>query len=263
LGLTEDYVPRYDVEEAEPESHSRRNIALALLVTALILAVLQWRAIRDYGLAYLHNGTGMLTAKLSDKLIPAMSPPDNDSGLTPAPHSATAQPGISRAVVSSPNAGHKLPVQQAARLSKPRQTALASSAAARQPSAMSAQAHAAPTAYVPKEEPLATASLAVGKSRPYLPSARDGTEPAPGADEMNRAAHTVDDELRAVWLWRAVSKGNPEAPVELARLYERGSGVVRSCDQAEVLLRSAAAKGNEQAKFDLQQIQRRGGCSAR
>ena len=265
LGLTENYVPRYDFEEGEPESHSRRNIALAVLVAALILAVLQWRAIRDYGLAYLHNGTGMLVAKLSDKPIPATYPPENDSSRVPAPAPppATAQPVIPRTVVNSPNAGHKGPVQRAARLSKPRKTASASSAALRQPSAKSAPAHAAPAVDVPKAEPSTTASLAAGKSRTYLPSASDSTEPAPGADEMNRAAHTADDELRAAWLWRAVSKGNPEAPVELARLYERGSGVARSCDQAEVLLRSAAAKGNEQAKFDLQQIQRRGGCSAR
>jgi TPR repeat protein len=80
---------------------------------------------------------------------------------------------------------------------------------------------------------------------------------------MNRAAHAGDAELRAVWLWRALGKGNLEAPVELARMYEQGDGVVQSCDQAQVLLRSAAAKGNEQAKLNLQQIHRRGGCSGR
>jgi TPR repeat protein len=80
---------------------------------------------------------------------------------------------------------------------------------------------------------------------------------------MNRAAHASDYEARAVWLWRAVGKGNPQAPVELARMYEHGNGVIRSCDQAQVLLRSAAAKGNEQAKISLQQMRIRGDCSAR
>jgi TPR repeat protein len=80
---------------------------------------------------------------------------------------------------------------------------------------------------------------------------------------MNRAAHASDSEARAVWLWRAVGKGNPQAPVELARMYEQGNGVARSCDQAEVLLRSAAANGNEQAKISLQQMRIRGDCSAR
>jgi TPR repeat protein len=80
---------------------------------------------------------------------------------------------------------------------------------------------------------------------------------------MNRAVNASDAEARAAWLWRAVSKGNPEAPVELARMYEQGNGVVRSCGQAQVLLRSAAAKGNAQARLSLQQIRIRGGCSAR
>jgi TPR repeat protein len=84
-----------------------------------------------------------------------------------------------------------------------------------------------------------------------------------GADEMKRAANASDAEARAAWLWKAVSKGNPQASVELARMYKQGSGVIRSCAQAEVLLHSAAAKGNAQAKLDLQQIRMRGGCSAR
>jgi len=46
-------------------------------------------------------------------------------------------------------------------------------------------------------------------------------------------------------------------------MYEQGNGVVQSCAQAQVLLRSAAAKGNEQAKLSLQQMRIRGGCSVR
>ena len=81
----------------------------------------------------------------------------------------------------------------------------------------------------------------------------------PGADEMNRAAHSDDAQLRVFWLWKAISKGNPDAPVELAKMYEQGNGVVRSCDQARILLRSAAAEGNEQALLNLQQLH----CSRR
>jgi len=83
---------------------------------------------------------------------------------------------------------------------------------------------------------------------------------APGADEMRRAANAADPQLRATWLWRAVGKGNPQAPVELARMYEQGSGVTQSCDQAQLLLRAAASRGNQQARLSLQQIRIRGGC---
>jgi TPR repeat protein len=79
---------------------------------------------------------------------------------------------------------------------------------------------------------------------------------------MKRAAHT-DGEVRALWLWKAVGKGNPQASVELATMYVQGSGVVRNCDQAQILLRGAAEKGNEQARFSLQQMRLQGGCTPR
>ena len=80
---------------------------------------------------------------------------------------------------------------------------------------------------------------------------------------MSQAAHASDAGVRAQLLWKAVGKGNPQAPVELAKMYEEGSGVVQSCDQARILLRAAAAKGNAQAKLNLGQLQLRGNCSAR
>jgi TPR repeat protein len=78
---------------------------------------------------------------------------------------------------------------------------------------------------------------------------------------MRRAAAAADALSRATWLWRAVGKGNPQAPVELARMYEEGSGVTRNCDQAQLLLRAAAARGNQQAKLSLRDMRIRGGCS--
>jgi TPR repeat protein len=83
-----------------------------------------------------------------------------------------------------------------------------------------------------------------------------------GAFELERAEHAGDAEARAAWLWNAVSKGNSQASVELAKMYVQGSGVIRNCDQAQILLRIAAEKGNEQAKLNLQQIRRQGGCGA-
>jgi TPR repeat protein len=80
---------------------------------------------------------------------------------------------------------------------------------------------------------------------------------------MLHAANASDSEARAAWLWRAVGKGNPQAPVELAKMYEQGNGVVRSCAQASLLLRAASSRGNQQAKLALRQLYYHGGCSAR
>jgi hypothetical protein len=110
----------------------------------------------------------------------------------------------------------------------------------------------------------AGARTSAGASHVYRPDTRrlPSAPPAPGADEMNRAAQASDAEIRAAWLWRAVAKGNNQAPLELARMYEAGSGVTRSCDQAVVLLRAAANQGNEDAKLYLEQIRYRG-CTPR
>jgi len=58
------------------------------------------------------------------------------------------------------------------------------------------------------------------------------------------------------FLWSAVGKGNVAAEVMLAELYVRGDGVVRSCDQARVLLYAAASKGSDEADQQLAQIDR-------
>jgi len=45
------------------------------------------------------------------------------------------------------------------------------------------------------------------------------------------------------WLWKSIAKHNGEATLLLADLYLRGEGVSKNCDQARVLLDSAARKG--------------------
>lgn len=257
LGLTDDHPPDYLLGDEEPKSHARRNIALLVLLAAVVLLSLQWRSMRDYGLTYVQNGSMQVKVRAKDD---AQNPPavaaDNtsrDLGLPPA----TAKPGSPKAVESSPNANRIPPPETAAQA--PTATAPASSP---QPQAMSA-----PPADVPQNSSQNNAATAApetaalrspAKPRAAQPSRRSQSASLPGAEEMNRAARASDAEARAAWLWRAVGKGNPQAPVELARMYELGAGVVRSCDQAQVLLRSAAAKGNEQARLNLQQMRMRG-----
>ncbi len=300
LGLTDDDVVA-DYDEPEPRSHFARNAALVIIAVVAVLAALEWRSIRDYGLAYVQNGSMQVARR--DKSAPKNPPAvaaDNtgrDLGLSPAP----AKPGSPQPTESSPNADHPLPVQQAANPPKsvppdsaatssstassgatpasnppstttassatpPTSNASASSANRRnQPLAMSApdvpehQSRAKAATSPAKQQRLIAKSPTANASRNRRGSAPAATSrPVPGADEMSRAERASDSEARAAWLWKAVGKGNPQAPVELARMYVRGTGVVRSCDQAQVLLRSAASKGNEQARADLQQIRLHG-----
>lgn len=261
LGLSDDRVPNFDYEEPEANAHLRRNIAIGVVAAVVVLAAVQWRSIRDYGLPYVKNGS-MASAQRDPQNSPPMAA--NNAGRDLGSGTASSKVDSSPAVKSGPTPKPSLKVQQAATTRQPAPPApRAQVMRPRRPPAMSA-----PTADVPRNDQsksptYASRSRAKPRRSPAQPFARSVSHNVPGSDEMKRAVNASDAEARAAWLWKAVSKGNPEAPVELAGMYERGSGVVRSCDQAKVLLRSAAAKDNAQAKLRLQQIRIRGGCSTR
>ncbi len=85
----------------------------------------------------------------------------------------------------------------------------------------------------------------------------------PGADEMAKAKNASDSAASAAWLWKATARGNPEAPVELADMYIKGDGVPRSCEQALVLLKTAADKANAHARNRLASMYATGNCVPR
>lgn len=88
-------------------------------------------------------------------------------------------------------------------------------------------------------------------------------KPQPGQQEFDKALNASDPTAAAAWLWKATSRGNPEAPVRLADMYIKGNGVPKSCEQAMVLLRSAATKDNAPARNRLAALYANGTCVAR
>jgi hypothetical protein len=68
-----------------------------------------------------------------------------------------------------------------------------------------------------------------------------------------------DRSAEATRLWSAVASGDSSAEVDLARLYLRGEGVPRNCEQARVLLRAAAKSGSFEARQQLKKL-RSSGC---
>jgi TPR repeat protein len=114
----------------------------------------------------------------------------------------------------------------------------------------------------------AAAASGVGKSQAPPPAADDSQEVVvrkiiPGAEEMAKADTASDSAAEAAWLWKATAKGNPTAPVRLADMYIKGDGVPRSCDQAMVLLKTAAEKENPLARNRLASIYGSGTCVQR
>ena len=85
----------------------------------------------------------------------------------------------------------------------------------------------------------------------------------PGAREMMRAEQARTAAARSEWLWKATAKGNPDAPLQLADLYVAGEGVPRSCEQAMVLLKTAALANNARACDRLASMYANGTCVPR
>ena len=95
------------------------------------------------------------------------------------------------------------------------------------------------------------------------PVPKVSSKPQPGQQELAKAVDASDPAAAAAWLWKATSRGNPVAPVRLADMYIKGQGVPRSCEQALVLLRSAATKENAPARNRLAALYANGTCVAR
>jgi hypothetical protein len=99
------------------------------------------------------------------------------------------------------------------------------------------------------------------------PIAASKTQPATatgaGAEELATALsylEGINGQPRngaeaAKWLWKSMAKHNASATILLADLYLKGDGVPKNCDQARVLLDSAARSGVKEAGERLRNLQ--------
>jgi len=84
-----------------------------------------------------------------------------------------------------------------------------------------------------------------------------------GAEELAMAQHYLsggsgqarNTSEAAKWLWKSMAKHNAPATLLLADLYLKGDGVSKNCDQARVLLDSAARRGLAGAGERLRNLQ--------
>jgi len=116
----------------------------------------------------------------------------------------------------------------------------------------------------PGDKPTSPSPGAASNTLPHnVPAQTQPAASAPGAEEVAKANSASDGAAAAAWLWKAVGRGNPEAPVRLADMYLKGDGVPRDCAQALVLLRAAAANQNAAARSRLGTLYATGTCVAR
>ena len=99
----------------------------------------------------------------------------------------------------------------------------------------------------PKNEPVEKTSA----SSPAAAASAERPAPGNGSEELAMAQRYLsggDGRVRdgaeaSKWLWKSIAKHNGEATLLLSDLYLKGDGVPKNCDQARVLLDSAARRG--------------------
>jgi len=302
LGLS-DTLPIAPESEVEPVEEPRRAkwrvwLAVAVVLVLAALGILQWRS----QVRHANNGPVEIVGMTIRDLLQvessspsakttgpggaarterqAQQPPEpktqDQSGAAnvpgasetnnqaPASNSKAGTPNMAAAPVNQPDLGQnaaapsQLPSITATQPSTPPDAAPINSAppangskgTALQPGTIRAQSAAPPPAEKPKPKPPGDEDAAV-------------RQPIPGEEEMAKARNASDAAAQAAWLWKATAKGNPEAPVTLANMFIRGDGVPRSCEQALVLLKSAAAKQNARARNRLGSMYASGVCVQR
>ena len=213
-----------------PPSRSYRvYVGIALAIVIFALAYMAWRGAQ--ATSQNPHVEPQAPAAVTQPAIPAPTPPstppstsktDPSEGTPPANEQATAPSDSGRAQVESGRvestakaSGHKL-------------------------------AHATPpTAPVVETKP-SEVSVA-GNGDEELAMAQRYLA---GGDGLQRNSAEA-----AKWLWKSLAKQNANATLLLADLYLKGDGVSKNCDQARVLLDSAARSGMKQAGERLRHLE--------
>ena len=199
------------------------------------------------------------------------APGATSTNSAPAASDANAGTGAASPLQSTTlPAGNPLPAGQKTAAPVPSSSVNGTSAATGQKTSSPKPTPPASTAKVAiASEANDIARPATEKPKPKLQTAQEDDQEVivkkivPGEDELTKANNASDSVAAAAWLWKATAKGNPDAPVRLADLYVKGDGVPRSCEQALVLLKTAATKENARARNRLAAMYNSGTCVQR
>jgi len=201
----------YDLDYEPPASRPYRYYIGAVL--AIVIAVLAYTAWRSEQAAQTRE-------------TPASPPAVTDTG---AP--STAESGKQNTdTTAPPGAKNATPPQAetAAPTVKTPQPATTNAEPAKKEAVEKTAASAPATAVSSEQSALGNGSEELAMAQRYLSGgngrARDSAE-------------------ATKWLWKAIAKHNGEATLLLSDLYLKGDGVSKNCDQARVLLDSAARRG--------------------
>jgi len=223
-GLREREIDDYEYEERSSTPY-RYYIGGVLAILLLLLGYLSWRSGR------MSQGSHQASAP------PAAAPANRAPAQASPPQTISAAPSsplkVSQHAASLANAN-------VAQTSTPQAPASASLRAAGSD----------------QNSALAATSSTSAATEPQLTSSSGTEELAMAQRYLSGGNGQERDTTEAVkWLWKAMAKHNGPAALQLADLYLKGDGVSKNCDQARVLLDSAARRGMAAAGERLRNLQ--------
>ena len=280
-----------EAEEAPRRSHWRAWLAVAVVLVFGGLGLLEWRAQSHQT----ENGpVEVMKTKIrswtkgtpapSSQAAPASSSSDNNSKPemqvqeqpkpqqpsppATAPQKLTASSNAATTTIPASGSAQQNAATASGSAAPPKTSAESTTPASQKPAATEAAASGAKSTTTGAAKPQTTAQAATPKPKAARPADTGDDNAAPakggvGADELNKAKNASDSAAEAAWLWKSTAKGNPDAPVLLADMYMKGDGVPRSCEQAVVLLKTAAEKENARARNRLASMYATGNCVQR
>ena len=224
--------PDWDYEP-EPSRSYRIYVGLALAVVILALGYIAWR--------------GAQASQTSQGPPPPPPAASQDAEPSPAPPKTSAEPPQTSSSAPSPTA-------EASKTPSPQKHAV-EPAGPGSTQAAPAQNNVEARRTTPTER---TGEDDTQNERaPAAASLANGDEELAVAQRYLRGVggQRRDGAEAAKWLWKSIAKHNGEATLLLADLYLKGDGVSKNCDQARVLLDSAARKGMAGAGERLRNLQ--------
>lgn len=208
-----------EYEDYEPRSHFRLYLGIALVLVILGLGYMGWK-------------NGLFSTQSSQEALPptpsAAKPTETEA--TPAkgaaPEPAAPAKNENSSAATKGRASENVPTEPAE-----------------------------PKKAVAEKAP-AKASAVSRTAQPQAIADHGNQELATAESFLNGSGgQTRNSALAAQWLWKSIAKHNGPASVLLADLYLKGDGVAKNCDQARVLLDSAAMKGVPGAGTRLRNLQ--------
>jgi len=213
--LPENDLPHFAMEPEPVPYRYRLYVGAALAILLVTLAYMAWRGTKSF------SGTAG-PESVPSKVIP------------PAPPATAQQP---RATPSNSAAGNAPATPLPTRI---------------QPDAVPVPQKSRTADARPASKIVTRASISSS-----IPPEQSGTQDFATAQRYlnDTQGSARDSREAALWLWKAVGKGNAAATLALSDLYLRGDGVPKSCDQARLLLDVAARKGAKGAGERLRNLQ--------